>query len=164
MARSIRNFTQTLNTKSLPLIRIRSNRYVQVSLVVLAVLSLACLHIWQRVRVMTLVHETALLRQENRQLVDARTKLDDDIALLSAASRIERYATDTLNLIPVPVDRLFTVVPENEPERPVDELSQMFSSIKRVASAFPTITESRATAGELPTLLAEPADSGETDQ
>ncbi len=156
MARSVRKFSETLDLRRLPAVRIRSHRYFPIAMVVAAFLVLACSHIWQRVRVLTLVHETALLREQHRLLADAASKVHDDIASLSLASRIETYAVDTLGMIQVPVDRLYTLQFRDEEEEPVDELTRVFSSIKRVTDYLPVITESQATAGELPQFMLEP--------
>lgn len=155
MAQSIRKFTQTVDLSALPFNRLRKHRYFPIAVVVAGVLSLACLHIWQRVQVMTLVHETALLREQNRQLHQVALKLDDDVARLSMASRIETYAIDTLGMVRVSAERLFTMVRKHESVEPADQLSQVFSSIKRVASHLPVVTETQAQAGEAPVLILE---------
>jgi hypothetical protein len=156
MARSVRKFTQTLDLRKLPAVRIRSHRYFPIGVVVAAFLVLACGHIWQRVRVMTLVHQTAVLREQHRLLADAASKVKDDIASLSLASRIESYATDTLGMIRVPVDRLYTLQHRHEEAEPLDELARVFTSIKRVADYLPVVSESRATASEVPRFMLEP--------
>ncbi|MCB2229727.1 hypothetical protein KQH82_03355 [bacterium] len=156
MARSVRKFSETLDLRKLPMVRIRSHRYFPVAVVVVAFLVLACLHIWQRVTVMTLVHETALLREENRKLVDASSKVADDVAALSLASRIEDYATDSLGMIRVPADRLFTLQQRDDETEPLDELARVFSSIRRVADYLPVVTESQANASEVPRFMLEP--------
>lgn len=153
MARSIRKFTQTVDLSALPFNRLRKHRYFPLTVVVAGVLLLGCLHIWQRVQVMTLVHETALLREKNRQLNQIELRLDDEVARLSVAGRIETYAADTLGLERVPATRLFTMVRKHESVEPADRLSQVFSSIKRVAEHLPVVSETQAQAGEAPILI-----------
>ena len=152
MARSIRKFSETLDIRSLFINRLRSHRLFPIAVVAVVLLSVSCIHVWQRVRVMALVHETALLRDYNRQIVDASKKLRDEIATLSAASRIEGYAVDTLGMIRVPAERMFTLEREEHREEPMDELAQVFSSIRRLADYFPVVTETQASAGEVPEL------------
>ncbi|MBD3402215.1 hypothetical protein GF420_04920 [candidate division GN15 bacterium] len=156
MAKSVRKFSQTLDLRKLPTIRLRSHRYFPIAMVIAAFLALACIHIWQRVQVMTLVHETALLREERRQLVDAANKVHDEIAALSLASRIERYATDTLGMVRVPGDRLFTLQYHEESVEPLNELARVFTSIRRVADNLPAVAETQASAGEVPQFLLDP--------
>ena len=163
MGRSIRKFSQTVDFTQLPFHRLRKHRYFPLAVVILAGLFFACLHIWQRVQVMTLVHETALLRERNHQLNQVAHKLQDDITALSMTSRIEVYASDTLGLIRMPADRLFTLVRNRDAGEPISELAQVFSSIKRVADHIPTISETQAQAGEAPELIL-PETEAETGQ
>ena len=149
MGRSVRKFTETIAVSSGPLKRLRSHRYFPVVLIVSAILAISCLHVWQRVRVMTLVHETALLRETNRRLVNSYRKVQDDIASLTMASRIERYAMDTLGMVRIKADQLFTILREPDEDRALDELAGIFTSIKRVADNLPVVSEAEASAGEI---------------
>lgn len=163
MAHSVRKFSQTVNFSKLPFRRLRKHRYFPIGVVVAALLFFSCLHIWQRVQVMTLVHETALLRDRNHELVQVAHKLNDDIAGLTMASRIENYAVDSLGLQRIPADKLFTLIRERDEDEPASELAQVFRSIERIAAYIPTITESQARAGEAPELVL-PDDSEEDDR
>jgi cell division protein FtsL len=149
MVRSVRKFTETLAVSSGPLKRIRRHRYFPVVSIVTAILAISCLHVWQRVRVITLVHETALLRETNRQMVNSYRKVQDDITSLAMASRVERYAVDTLGMVRVKADQLFTILREPDEDRPLDELAGIFTSIKRVADNLPVVSETEAAAGEI---------------
>jgi cell division protein FtsL len=148
-ARSVRNFKETLEMRSQLLKRLQRHRYFPVVLIVSILLAAACIHVWQRVMVIGLVKEVGQLQKENRKLVDDTQKTQSEIASLSMSSRIERYAEDSLRLQPVPVDHLYTLVPEASRTVPSDELSTMLSSIKRVARYLPVITEAQAGASEL---------------
>lgn len=148
-ARSVRNFKETLEMRSQLLKRVQGHRYFPVALIVSILLAAACIHVWQRVMVIGLVKEVGQLQKENRKLVDDTQKTESEIASLSMSSRIERYAVDSLGLQPVPVDHLYTLVPEASRGVPSDELSTMLSSIKRVARYLPVITEAQAGAAEL---------------
>lgn len=162
MGRSIRKFSQTVNFSRLPFRRLRNHRYFPMAVVIAAGLFFACLHIWQRVQVMTLVHQTALLRERNHDLNQIMHKLDDDIIALSMASRIERYATDTLGLQRTPVNRLITIIDDRHEHVPTSELAQLFGSVQRVFDHFPVIGETEALAGEGPVLLLpEPVEEDE---
>ena len=148
-ARSVRNFKETLEMRSQLLKRLQRHRYFPVALIVSILLAAACIHVWQRVMVIGLVKEVGQLQKENRKLVDDTQKTQSEIASLSMSSRIERYAEDSLGLRPVPVDHLYTLVPEASRTAPSDELSTMLSSIKRVARYLPVITEAQAGVSEL---------------
>ena len=149
MGRAVRQFKETVDFRSLLLTRVRSHRYFPATVVMAALLMVACLHVWQRVRVIKLVKDVAELRETNRDLVDVARKMHNDIAALSMATRIEGYATDTLGMQPVAADRLFTLVRERDKDVPRDELATMLSSIQRVAKYLPALTETGANAAEL---------------
>ena len=156
---SVRQFAETIQLRSLFLKRIQSHRYFPVALIALVLLSAACVHVWQRVVVMGLVHDVALMQQEHQGLVDDVEKVQSDIARLTMASRIEQYAVDSLGLRRVRPDSLYTLVPEAATERGDDELATMLSSIKRVADYLPVITETQADAAELQPIKIEPVDN-----
>jgi cell division protein FtsL len=146
MKKTIRQFKETIEIKSSIFNRIRQHRYFPAVLLLTAVLSAACVHVWQRVKVMELVHEVALLKKENAGIMDAKKKLYSEMATLSMAGRIERYAEDTLGLKLVTADRMLTLVKEKEVTPPPDELERMFSAIKRVTRYMPVVTPSTANA------------------
>lgn len=148
-ARSVRRFKETVEFRSLPFKQLRSHRYFPATVLVLVVLVAACVHIWQRVIVISLVKEVAALQRENRGLVDAGHKIQTDIASLSMSTRIEGYAVDTLGLQRVSPERFYTLIPRSTGERTTDELTTMISSIKRVVQFFPVVTDAQAAAQEL---------------
>jgi len=162
MGRAVRQFKETVDIRSLPLSRLRSHPYFPAAVVIAALLFVACLHIWQRVRVIKLVKEVAELREDNRGLVDVARKLHNDIAALSMATRIEAYATDTLGMQPVAAHRLFTLVRERDKDVPRDELATMLSSIQRVAKYLPALTETGANAAELRPIRFDTTHRGST--
>jgi cell division protein FtsL len=148
MQRAIRKFTESVDFQSIGFKRLRSHRYFPIGAVTAAVLILACFHVWQRVQVITLVSDVAVLRERNRDLTDHLHKMQYDIAALSMATRIEAYAVDTLGMQPIVADRLYTLVRDRDRDVPRDELATMFSSIKRIADCLPVITETRAQAAQ----------------
>jgi len=149
MARSVRKFTETIELRSLLFNRLKSHRYFPATVLALVVLAAACIHIWQRVVVISLVKEVSVLQKENLALVDDAHKIQTDIAALTMASRIERYAIDTLGLQRIRPDRLYTLIPESAGELSTDRLTTMISSIRRVAECLPVLTEAQAAAQEL---------------
>ncbi|HUV31826.1 MAG TPA: hypothetical protein VMY05_12155 [Acidobacteriota bacterium] len=149
MARSVRKFKETVQIRSAFFQRLRCHKYIPIGAIAFGLLAAACVHVWQRVMVIELAKDVAALRAENRSLVDDVKKTSSDIAALSMASRVERYARDTLGLQPVTADRLFTLIKKSEREIPPDELTAMFSSIKRVADYLPIVTEAQASGREL---------------
>lgn len=157
MARSVRQFKETIEFRSLPLNRLRSHRYFPVAVIALVVLAAACIHVWQRVVVIGLVQEVSALEKKNRSLVDDAQKVQTDIAALTMATRVERYAVDTLGLQQVRADRLYTLVPDVTRNLSSDELATMLSSIRRVADYLPALTEAQA-AQELQPIRFEPSD------
>jgi cell division protein FtsL len=149
MKETIRKFTQTAEMKAGIFNRVRAHRYFSISILVMAVVLAACVHVWQRFRVIELVKEVSQLQAENKSLVDDCKKVNSEIASLMMASRVEQYAMDTLGMAPVTADHLYTLIrQERKPVEP-DELAVMVAAIKRVADYVPAITESQANAGEL---------------
>ncbi|MBD3257265.1 hypothetical protein GF377_02440 [candidate division GN15 bacterium] len=155
---AVRQFAETIRMRSAPLKRLQAHRYFPVVLIAVAVLSAACIHVWQRVVVIGLVHEVALLQQEQRALVDDVEKVQSDLARLSMSSRIELYAADSLGMHRVTPNRLYTLVPGSAKEARGDEFATMLSSIKRVADYLPALTETQAGASELKPIRIEPTD------
>ena len=161
MRETVRKFKETIEIKSSVLNRLRSHRYFPAFLLFVVLLTAACFHIWQRVRVVELVKEVSQLKKENAELFDIKKKLHSELAVLSTASRIEQFASDTLGLKRVSADRLFTLVPgEVDYEQP-DDLELMLFAINRVANAVPTITESSAMAKGAESLKIDSVDSDE---
>ena len=160
---SVRQFAETIQFRSQLLKRIKSHRYFPVAMIILVLLTAACVHVWQRVMVMGMVHEVGILQQEHNGLIDDVEKVQSDITRLSMASRIEQYAMDSLGLERVRPDRLYTLVPEEAREASGDEFATMLSSIKRVAGYLPVLTETQAEATELKPIKIDPDDDGGAD-
>ena len=152
MAIAVRKFKETIELSSPIFRRLRSHKYFPVVVISLLVLVAAVTHVWQRVAVMHLVKDVSILRAENKSLVEDSKKLQSQISRLVMTSRIEKIAHDSLGLSRIPADRLFTLVTEESESMPSDELSVMFSSIKRVAEYMPAITPAEASARELRTV------------
>ncbi len=144
MARSVRKFNQTRELQFSPLKRLRSHRYFPTAVVGLFLISAGCIHIWQRVTVIEMAKEVSTLRAANRLLVDDVKKIQSDISSLSSATRIEKFAVDSLGMTSVSADRLYTLVRKSEQSIPTDEFDAMISSIRRVADYLPVMTEANA--------------------
>ncbi len=155
-SRSVRNFKETLEMRSHLFKRLQGHRYFPIALITSVVLIAACVHVWQRVMVIGLVKEVSQLQKQNYRMVDDTQKIQSEIASLCMSARIERYAADSLGMHPVPVDHLYTLVPEASRSAPSDELATMLSSIKRVARFLPVLTEAQAGATELRPIKFEP--------
>ena len=162
MALSVRKFTETVEFRSLLFNRLKTHRYFPAAVLALVVLTAACIHIWQRVVVISLVKEVSVLQKENYDLVDRAHKVQTDIAALTMASRIEQYAIDTLGMQRVRPDRLYTLIPESAGDVSSDRFSTMISSIRRVAAYLPVLTEAQAAAQELQPIRFDTEDGGET--
>jgi len=149
MKRAVRKFKETVEIRSSLIHRVRSNRYLPMAVLAAVVLTGACVHIWQRVRVLDLVYEVSLLRQENQNLGDDLRKVYSDVSSLSMSARIESYAADTLGLQTVPAEKLFTLVPRDGAGPEADDFKRVLSAVKRMATYLPAVTETQASAGEL---------------
>ena len=149
MKRAVRKFKETVEIRSSLINRVRSNRYLPMAVLVAVVLTAACVHIWQRVRVLDLVYEVSLLRQENQALGDDLRKVYSDVSSLSMSARIESYASDTLGLQTVPAEKLFTLVPRDGTGPEADDFERVLTAMKRMATYLPAVTETQASAGEL---------------
>jgi len=161
MARSVRKFTETVELRSLLFKRLKSHRHFPSIVITLAILTCACIHIWQRVDVMSLVTEVTALERENLALIDDTQKVRTDLSALMMASRIECYAMDTLGLQRIRPDRLYTLVPETPGELATDRFATMISSILRVAEYIPVVTEVQAASQELqPITFGADSDDG----
>ncbi len=147
MKETIRKFKETVEIRSSVINRIRSHRYFPVTLLLVVALSAACVHIWQRVKVVELVKEVSTLKTENAELLDLKKKVYADIASLSTASRIEKYASDTLGLKQIDPERLFTLVLDKADKVEQDDLDLMLYAINRVTEYVPRVSESSARAG-----------------
>lgn len=149
MRRPVRKFAETIQIRSSLANRVRSHRYFPLVILVVVVLTASVLHIWQRVRVLDSVSEVASLVKENAALTDASTKLNADIASLCTSERIEKYASDTLNLKPIGADRIFTLVNEDTEIPDSDQFATLVRAIERVGRHVPVLSPSSATAADL---------------
>jgi len=149
MKRTVRKFKETVEIQSSLLNRVRASRYLPIAGLVAVVLLVSCVHIWQRVRVLDLVHRVSLLERENRNLADEIRKVYSDVSSLSMSARIRTYAADTLGLATIPADRLITLVPHNQGPSLSDDLDMVLAGFKRMTSYLPRVTETEANAGEL---------------
>jgi len=147
--RTLRNYKETVEMRAMPLNRIRTHRYFPLAVIAVFLTAAACVHVWQRVVVISLVKGVALLEKENRGLVDDGHKAQTEIAGLSMATRIERYAVDSLGMQRIQPSASFVLEPFQKQEQSPDELAAMFTSIRRVAEYLPERTEARAAAQEL---------------
>ncbi len=155
MRDAIRKFSESAELRASLLNRIRTHRYFQWSLLGLVILIVASIHIWQRVTILDLVHEVSLLRQEHAQLVDDSKKMTSEITLLSSASRIRRYAEDTLGLVTVAPENMYTLVrTEYEPEE-ADDVSRLLTALRRATTYMPAVSITQASASTLPQILAD---------
>lgn len=146
MKEAVRKFKETVEIKSSGFNRIKEHRYFPLGALLCVVLFAASFHVWQRVRVMTLVKEVGQLRSVNASLLDDKKKLYSDIASLTTSSRIEKYASDTLGLKPAQADRLFTLLKRNKISESKDELQVMMAALKRVTDYIPVVEQTRAAA------------------
>jgi hypothetical protein len=148
MARSLRQFKETVEMRSGTLGKLRSSRHLSTAIMLSALVLVACVHIWQRVHVIHLAQNVGALREDNRLLVDATKKIRSEVAALSMTTRIETYAADTLGLKPITAERLVVIKRENQVEEKKDEFSTVLSSIQRVADYLPELSEAQAEPAE----------------
>ena len=161
MRHPVRQFKEIIDIKGSVINRFRTNRYVPYVLLALIFLTAACIHIWQRVHVFDLVTDVSKLTIQESSLDDELKKVSSDIASLSMASRIEQYAVDTLGMIPVPPDKLYTLVSDNTGGHQKDNLHAMLDAVKRVADFAPRPSENSALAGEPSMIKIDSADRAE---
>ena len=147
MRKPVRRFKETVEIRSSTVNRVLSHRYFPAAILVTLFLTVCVVHVWQRVRVLELVKDVSRLRSENNQLIDAASKLNIRLAVLSSAGRIERYARDSLGL--QPAAQTYSLIGREEELPEPDELATMFQAIERVTRHVPAISPSRATAGDL---------------
>ncbi len=164
MRQSIRQFKEMVDIDGSVSKRLRTNRYVPYVILAIAFLVAACLHVWQRVHVLDLVTEVSKLTNEQSTLEDELKKINSDIASLSMASRIEKYAVDTLGMMPVPADKLYTLVSEENVGFKKDDLHAMFDAVKRVTDYVPRPSENSALAGEPATIIIDSTERGDASR
>jgi cell division protein FtsL len=146
MREAVRKFKETVEIKSTKFNKIKSHRYFPMAVLLTLLLTGACIHIWQRVKVVSLVKEIAQLKHENESLLDDKKKLYSEIAALTTASRIGQFATDTLGMKSIPAERLLTLIPNDQKMNRPDDLALLLNAIKRVVDYMPVIEETRASA------------------
>ncbi|MCX6833797.1 MAG: cell division protein FtsL [candidate division Zixibacteria bacterium] len=163
MARSVRKFKETVEFRAHPLQRLKSSRYFPFAVIAVVLMAAACVHVWQRVVVISLVQEVSVLERESQGMVDDTHKMQTEITALSMAGRVERYAVDSLGLQRVQPDHLFALTEDEKEEvQKSDEFADMMSSIKRVAEYFPEVSEVRAETQELEPIRFDTAGGEDT--
>jgi cell division protein FtsL len=163
MSQSVRAFKETVEMRRFSLLKLRSHRYAVAVGIGAILLALACAHIWQRVTVIHLSMEVTRLQAEHRELVDQSRKVNSEISSLSMAARIEPFAIDSLGLVMVPADRLFTVRTEKKPNRTqqLDQYAELMSVFKRVSDHFPVLSQTVAEAETTDTIKFDSTGRGE---
>ncbi len=164
MRQQVRQFKEMLDIRSSIVNRLRANRYVPYVALASTFLILACLHVWQRVQVLDLVSEVSALSKQQAALDDDLKKVNSDIASLSMASRIEKYAADSLGMMPVPPEELFTLVSENSVGYERDDMHAVLEAVKRVTDYVPRPSENSALAGEPSMIKIDSADRAEANR
>jgi len=148
MHHAVRQFKEIVDINGSIFNRLRKNRYFPYALLTTVFLAAACIHLWQRVHVLRLVSEVQELTKENIKLDDIQKKLYSEVARLSMATRIEKYAIDTLGMIHVPADRLYTLIPGDKSRRDRGDLEAMSEAVRRIVEYLPVTSENMAMAGE----------------
>ncbi len=148
MSQSVRAFKETVEMRRFSLRKLRSHRYAAAIGIGALLLALACAHIWQRVTVIQLAMDVNRLQTERNELIDQSRKVNSEISSLSMAARIEPFAIDSLGLIVVPADRLFTVRTEKKPDRPqqLDQFAALKIAAKRFSDHLPVLSQTTAEA------------------
>lgn len=149
MKSKVRVFKETIDLRSSFFRRLKSHKYYPYLILVTVFLTAACVHTWQRFRVLDLVHEVAVQRAANRSLIDENRNVRAAISSLSLAERIQRYAIDSLGLEHVSIDRVFTLRPEESSVDRLSDFEKMTSALDRIVGNMPYVTGSQATASEL---------------
>jgi cell division protein FtsL len=149
MKKAVRKFKETLEIRSSLWHRVRTHRFSPIILLLCAFLVAACIHIWQRVRVIQLAKDVGRLRAENVVLIDESKKIRSDIASLQMGSRIERYACDSLGLQPIAADRLFTLARKEAKASQADDLDLLATAINNISRHLPVVTGNEVNAGQV---------------
>jgi len=164
MKKAIRKFNETVKMQSSIFNRLKSNKYFLFALLSVFLFTAACIHIWQRVQVLDLVHDVSLLNIENKELVNDLRKVNSEIGTLSKVSRIEQYASDSLGLIKINAEKLFTLARPREEQPELDNITMVMTAIQRVATYLPSVSETQATAGELKQVIKDSLSRGGESQ
>jgi cell division protein FtsL len=149
MKQAVRTFKETLDLRASLWGRIRSHRYFPLSMLAMVVLSVSCLYVWQRVRVLDLLVQVDELSEENLALLDETKKMYSDISELSMAYRIRQYALDSLGMKPVAAEHLKTLDRPTIVSTEPDDLTLLVNAVKRVAEYTPVLHEEILDASEL---------------
>jgi cell division protein FtsL len=155
MKDTIRLFKETVELQSSAGTKSRWRRYSVGTFLFLLLLSIACLLIWQRVRVLELVKEVDTLEQKREDLLDDSRKLRSEIAQLSAPTRVTGYAMDSLGMMPVPLDRFYALLPPDMGDTTVrkTEWAKLVGSAERLWVNIPGVeNDAEAFASGLDTL------------
>jgi cell division protein FtsL len=164
-SRSVRRYAETLEVKPSFRSRMVRHRHFPTVMLLLLVIVLICLHIWQRVFAIELANQVVTLRTAQQGYTDALKKQTSEIVALSTPTRIQTFAKDSLGMLPVAADRLFTVVTSTEQDRTVETpMTQMFAAFKRLGDYLPTSTEALAEPRDLIGVtfdtISNPTDNG----
>lgn len=149
MRERVRRFAETVQMQSGLIRRIRTHRWFPAGLLATIVVLVASFHVWQRVQVLSLLTEVDQLKREHRELVDTATKLRADMAELSMGERIECYARDSLGLVRLSAENIYTLVDDDRPTPPTDGFTNLVKAIERVGKWMPGIKEDNVNADEL---------------
>jgi cell division protein FtsL len=149
MRERVRRFAETVQMQSGLIRRIRTHRWFPAGLLATIVVLVASFHVWQRVQVLSLLTEVDQLKHEHRELIDTATKLRADMAELSMGERIESYARDSLGLVRLSAENIYTLVDDDRPKPPTDGFTNLVKAIERVGKWMPGIKEDNVNADEL---------------
>lgn len=148
MKLSIQRYRATGNLRNSLRKRIVSSKTIIPAIFVGSLILLGCLHVWQRVYVMSLVKNVRLLEKDNRQLRDVLKKTDMDVIDLSRLARIEPIAVDELGLKKTGNENMFTLTLDySRQER--QGINEVVSSLKKIADNLPILNETRAAESDI---------------
>ncbi len=161
MREHVRRFAETVQIKSGLIRRIRTHRWFPAGFLAAFILLVASFHVWQRVHVLSLLAEVDQLKREHLVLVDTATKVRADMAALSMGERIEGYATDSLGLVRLSAENIYTLVDDERPKPPTDGFANLVKAIERVGQWMPGIGDNEVNADELKRIRFDEESQGE---
>ena len=123
--------------------RIISSPRLIPTLIIVSIVVFACLHIWQRVYVLGLVKEIAVVEKEREHLTDLLKKTNSDASELSRLSRMEPIAIEKLGLGRTSAENLFTLEVKKQ-EIKLSGIDNVKNSLKKLADNLPVINETKA--------------------
>ena len=148
MKLSIQRYRATGNLKKTLGKRIVSSKTIIPVIFIGSLIILGCLHVWQRVYVMSLVKTVRSLEKDNKELRDILKKTDMDVIDLSRLARIEPIAVDELGLRKTSTENMFTLTLDySRQER--QGINEVVSSLKKIADNLPVLTETKAAESDL---------------